>query len=147
MSNHTSTLAMLARPSAAVYQSTLSSLINHKYLISTILILFYPTLKYLLHLLTPKPLPGIPHRKGKQVPLLGDAIDIGKHQAKTGTVTDWFDIVSMEMLTEPENRGKGICQVMFGLTSASRMIVVTDFREAEDILARRTVEFDRGKCG
>lgn len=44
-----------------------------------------------------------------------------------------------------EGEGMGLCQLMFGLGNKNRYIIVTDAREGEDILMRRTAEFDRAQ--
>lgn len=123
---------------------TFSFVLDQKYLALGI-ILVYPAWRLLIHILTPKPLPGIPYREVCQYPVIGDAVDIGKHQQGTGRITDWFDTVADELMRKPENKGKGICQVMFGLSNAGRILILTDWKEGEDLMIRRAGEFDRGE--
>ncbi len=90
-------------------------------------------LLYVLRLaLLPKPLPGIPYNKSAANSVLGDIGEIQK-TSKTN-VAAW-------MAAQPERHASPICQVFLGPLSQPA-IVVADFREAQDILVRRT-EFDR----
>ncbi|KAG6354378.1 hypothetical protein INS49_004395 [Diaporthe citri] len=84
----------------------------------------------------PKPIPGIPHRADAVTSILGDLTSIGKYMA-SGDVTffDWLTAQSKE-LNSP------IFQT-FPKPLGRPMVVLNDFREAQDILMRRGKEFDR----
>ncbi|KAJ9110668.1 hypothetical protein QFC19_001497 [Naganishia cerealis] len=109
-----------------------------------------------LHLLTPKPLPGIPYRKGRQYPIIGDGLDAGKWLREQATITQWFDGCIQAFMYGGDERGsqwgvldgkrtakemisdfaasdlkrnsgyEGICQMMFGFGHGARQVAVTD---------------------
>ncbi|KAJ9113051.1 hypothetical protein QFC22_006147 [Naganishia vaughanmartiniae] len=65
--------------------------------------LLYFLIPYFLSLLTPKPLPGIPYRRNRQYPIIGDGLDAGKWLTEQKTITQWFDgCIQAFMYTGPE---------------------------------------------
>lgn len=125
-------------------------------LIAAIPIAYYLILPSILDLLTPKPLPGIPYRKGRQYPLIGDGLDAGKWYAAQMTITQWLDGCAkafiyggkdlgaewgvldgkkttqeqLDQLTRPGRKRseeyEGISQLMFGFGHGNRQVIVTD---------------------
>jgi hypothetical protein len=111
---------------------------------------------FILNLLTPKPLPGIPYRKGRQYPIIGDGLDAGKWLAAQTTITQWFDGCTkafiyggkemgsewgvldgkksadelLEVFEKPDLKRsedyEGICQLMFGFGNGARQVIITD---------------------
>jgi hypothetical protein len=120
-------------------------------ILTTSAILLIPLL---LHILTPRPLPGIPYRRNRQSPLIGDALDAGKWLAQRKSIGEWTDgcvraliyggpdaFASWGILKKGgksaeqflEEKGgerwagyEGICQMLFGLGNGARQVVVTD---------------------
>lgn len=82
-----------------------------------------------LWLITPKPLPGIPHYP---VQPFGDLGRLLAHVKKTGMRSTWFNVVAQDL--------GPIAQISL---AGSKMIVLSDIQEMEDILLRRAKEFDR----
>lgn len=84
----------------------------------------------------PKPIAGIPYRADAVTSVLGDFTAIGKYMASGGvTFFDWLTTQSKELDSPvfqifPEPLGRPV-------------VVLNDFREAQDILMRRGKEFDR----
>nr|POE79794.1 cytochrome p450 4v2 [Quercus suber] len=85
----------------------------------------------------PKPIPGIPYDKKSAARILGDAPDAMKYQAKTGEILSYLKLKCKE-LDSP------IIQ-MFMRPGGAPWVIMTDGREAHDIMTRRTREFDRSK--
>jgi hypothetical protein len=79
-------------------------------------------------LVTPKPLPGIPHYSIRP---FGDLSRI-EHVKNTGMQSTWFNLVAQDL--------GPISQISLG---TSKAIVLSDIQEREDILLRRAKEFDR----
>ncbi|KAG5762394.1 hypothetical protein H9Q72_009494 [Fusarium xylarioides] len=84
--------------------------------------------------LLPKPLPGIPYNEAAIKNLFGDAPDMARVIKETGEFNGWMT-KQVEKLKSP------ICQV-FVRPFSKPWILLADFREAEDILMRRS-EFDK----
>lgn len=82
-----------------------------------------------LWLVTPKPLPGIPHYP---IQPFGDIGRVMAHTKKTGMRSTWFNEVAQDL--------GPIAQINL---AGSKMIVLSDIQEMEDILLRRAKEFDR----
>ncbi|KAJ9110647.1 hypothetical protein QFC19_001476 [Naganishia cerealis] len=138
-------------------------------------LLYFIVRPALLHLLTPKPLPGIPYRKGRQYPIIGDGLDAGKWLREQATITQWFDGCIQAFMYGGDERGsqwgvldgkrtakemisdfaasdlkrnsgyEGICQMMFGFGHGARQVAVTDVDETHNILTKRTAEFERAE--
>lgn len=91
---------------------------------------------YLLYLWAlPKPIPGIPYNKEATKHLLGDIPQMVKHVTDTKEVFTWLAMQNVK-LDSP------IVQ-LFCRPFQKPWVVVTDFRESQDMMARRTKEFDR----
>lgn len=125
-------------------------------LIAALPVVYYLVLPFVLDLLTPKPLPGIPYRKGRQYPIIGDGLDAGKWLAAQTTITQWFDGCTKAFIYGGKQMGsewgvldgkrsadellgdfkkpnlkrspeyEGISQLMFGLGHGARQVIVTD---------------------
>jgi hypothetical protein len=83
----------------------------------------------------PKPIPGIPYNKEAVESLFGDIGPLMKYQAKTKEVFGWIAAQNIKLQSP-------IIQV-FLRPFGKPWVVITDFREAQDIMLRRTQEFDR----
>lgn len=125
-------------------------------LVAAVPIIFYLVGPLIINLLTPKPLPGIPYRKGRQYPIIGDGLDAGKWLAAQTTITQWFDGCTkafiyggkelgsewgvldgrksaaelLEVFEKPDLKRneeyEGMCQLMFGFGNGARQVIVTD---------------------
>jgi hypothetical protein len=117
----------------------------------------YLLIPFLTSLLTPKPLPGIPYRKGRQYPIIGDGLDAGRWMAQQKTITQWVDGCAKacmygvgewgvldgrksaeEQLEELERKGlqrddgyEGISQLVFGSANGAKHVIVTDVQGEE----------------
>lgn len=83
----------------------------------------------------PTPLPGIPYNKEATCSILGDMVSMVKHVGTTKEIWIW-------LASHNVKHQSPIVQV-FTRPFAKPWIIVTDFREAQDVLLRRTKEFDR----
>ncbi|KAI1843859.1 hypothetical protein JX266_009915 [Neoarthrinium moseri] len=84
----------------------------------------------------PKPLPGIPYNKEAVKSILGDAAEIRELKKRGGRPRTWFG---------QQNAKHNSPLVQAFLAPLSKpMLILSDFREAQDILLRRGKEFDRG---
>jgi hypothetical protein len=82
----------------------------------------------------PRPLPGIPYNKEAARHLLGDLPAVTKAKFRRPWV--W---------NQPRQFGSAVSQVFFfPFRLRGPLVIVTDYREVVDILARRHREFDRG---
>lgn len=104
-------------------------LINPKLLLVLIIGLWL-TYRSLRWFVTPRPLQGIPHY-GPVGPF-GDIGRLLKYGRGTGMRSVWFNTVAKDL--------GPIAQVMLGWF---KLVIVSDAQEMEDILTRRTKEFDR----
>jgi len=93
------------------------------------------TLYRLYRALLPKPLPGIPYNKDALNNLLGDMPAMVSHIKKTEEMYDWLGQHNIKYQSP-------IVQV-FGRPFSKPWVVISDFCETQDILMRRTKEFDR----
>ncbi|CAL3971619.1 unnamed protein product [Diplocarpon coronariae] len=100
-------------------------------LLSSITTALYVLYRYLL----PKPIPGIPYNKRAIKSLLGDVLPMLKHIGETQELYTWITAQNVK-LNSP------IIQ-LFARPFSKPWVIVTDWREAQDILLRRTKEFDR----
>ncbi|KAF5719485.1 cytochrome P450 monooxygenase 3A14 [Fusarium mundagurra] len=87
----------------------------------------------------PKPIPGIPYNKNATKRLLGDLPDLIEYQKQNGQQRRWFQLQNQKL-------NSAICQVFVRPFGKPR-IVLSDFREAHDILGKRFKEFDRSDRG
>ncbi|KAI1662760.1 cytochrome P450 [Daldinia decipiens] len=107
------------------------------YLVSSLLIIgLYGLYRQLL----PKPLPGIPYNPLSASSLLGDGPDMARTVGATGEFGPWC-------AAQIAKTGAPLCQV-FVRPFSRPWVLLADFREAHDILARRTapardVDFDK----
>lgn len=83
----------------------------------------------------PKPIPGIPYNASATRSLFGDIPQIMSFMAKTDTMWPWI----AQQITEHQSP---IVQV-FARPFSKPWVLVADYRESQDILLRRTKEFDR----
>lgn len=89
--------------------------------------------------LLPKPLPGIPYNEESAGRLMGDVpefIALGKAGRRPRDF--WADLCA--------NKNSAIAQYFPG-PFLSPVVVVTDFREAQDLFLRRSKQLDRGAVG
>ncbi|ETS82913.1 hypothetical protein PFICI_04789 [Pestalotiopsis fici W106-1] len=84
----------------------------------------------------PKPLPGIPYNKAAVKSILGDVVEVRELQKKGGRPRAWLG-------EQPWRHNSPLVQV-FLAPLAKPILILSDFREAQDILLRRGKEFDRG---
>ena len=85
----------------------------------------------------PKPIPGIPYNKEAAKSIFGDAGAMVEATSKTKEIFAWM----MEQNVKLE---LPIIQ-LFTRPFSKPVVVIADFREAQDIMVRRTKEFDRSK--
>ncbi|KAL2072117.1 hypothetical protein VTL71DRAFT_11460 [Oculimacula yallundae] len=83
----------------------------------------------------PTPLPGIPYNKEATNSILGDVVAMVKHVSATKEVMAW--------ITSHNIKHQSPIVQLFTRPFARPWVIVTDFREAQDVLLRRTKEFDR----
>ena len=82
----------------------------------------------------PSVLPGIPHR-GSKSRWFGDLRDLIKHRSAHGTAIPW-------MTEQCQQEKTPILQLFILPLQKHPLVVVNDFREAEDVAIRRQGEFD-----
>ncbi|KAF4969320.1 hypothetical protein FZEAL_10250 [Fusarium zealandicum] len=85
----------------------------------------------------PKPLPGIPYNKHAVKRFAGDLPEIQQRQKDGASIRPWF-------LEQAAWHQSAITQIFLG-PWASPAVLISDFREASDILMRREADFKRGK--
>ncbi|KAK6213215.1 cytochrome P450 monooxygenase [Colletotrichum tabaci] len=85
--------------------------------------------------LLPRPLPGIPYNEAASKSLLGDMPEMVGHAEKTGEMYDWLGAQNIKHRSP-------IIQV-FGRPFSKPWVIISDFRETQDILMRRGKELDR----
>ena len=91
---------------------------------------------YLTYLsLRPKPIPGVPYNAAGANSIAGDLPSMLAYTSAGGEFFPWLS-------SQTEKLGSPIVQV-FLRPFSKPWIVLSDFREAQDILQRRTKEFDR----
>ncbi|KAL7619375.1 hypothetical protein AAE478_009912 [Parahypoxylon ruwenzoriense] len=96
------------------------------------------SLLYLAYLWAlPKPIPGIPYDERASKRLLGNLPEIREHKRRTGRVRSWI-------FSQPQRHNSALVQVWLGPFQKPSLILA-DFQEAQDILLRRSKEFDRSK--
>jgi len=97
--------------------------------------LFILVLCLLYRALLPRPLPGIPYNESAAKSILGDMPEIVGHGQKTGEMFDWLGAQNIKHRSP-------IIQV-FGRPFSKPWVIISDFYETQDILVRRSKEFDR----
>lgn len=85
----------------------------------------------------PRPLPGIPYDEKAAKSLFGNLPDIISHIKSTGTLFPW--------LAAQNARHNSPLFQFWQKPFAKPLIILTDFQEMQDILLRRTKEFDRSQ--
>jgi hypothetical protein len=85
----------------------------------------------------PKPIPDIPYNKEALKSIFGDASSMVEATKKTQEMFAW-------MMEQNVKQDSPIVQ-LFIRPCSKPWVVITDFREAQDIMVRRTKEFDRSK--
>ncbi|ELR04279.1 hypothetical protein VC83_08088 [Pseudogymnoascus destructans] len=83
----------------------------------------------------PKPIPGIPYNKEALKTVFGDAPSLVKHTTKTQELYSWMVEQNIKLQSP-------IIQ-LFVRPLAKPWVVIADFQEAQDVLIRRTKEFDK----
>ena len=84
----------------------------------------------------PTPIPGIPYNRKSANRIFGDIPEFLAYQAETsGTLSQWI----AQQATEFESPVFQLILRPIG----KPWVVASDFREAQDVLVRRTGEFDR----
>ena len=94
--------------------------------------LLYAVYKYLL----PKPLPGIPYNEESSKRLMGDIPDITAFVEAGGRRKLWW-------AHQAQKHQSPVVQFFFG-PGMKPCVIVADYREARDILLRRSKELVRG---
>ncbi|KAI1360925.1 cytochrome P450 [Xylaria arbuscula] len=90
----------------------------------------------LYRLCLPRPIPGIPCNENSAKRIFGDVPDMKNHIRAGGGMFSWISSQVVKM-------NSPIIQIFLRPFSAP-WVVIADFRESQDILMRRTREFDRG---
>ncbi|KXH66315.1 cytochrome P450 [Colletotrichum salicis] len=83
----------------------------------------------------PKPIPGIPYNEAATKSILGDVASLQEGIARTGTFQIW--------LHEQAAKHNSPLFQIFIRSFGKPMLILSDFREAQDVLLRRSKEFDR----
>lgn len=103
-----------------------------------LVVLALPILLFLsYHRLLPKPIPGIPYNEEAATRLFGDIPTMLSVISKGDLLFDW--------MVGNNVRHKSPVTQIFGRPFQKPWVIVTDFRESQDILLHRTKEFDRSK--
>ncbi|KAK7958438.1 cytochrome P450 [Apiospora saccharicola] len=84
----------------------------------------------------PKPLPGIPYNQDAVKTILGDATELQQIKKEGGRPRAWFNL-------QPVKHNSPLVQAFLAPLSKP-VLILSDFRESQDILLRRGKEFDRG---
>lgn len=93
---------------------------------------------YAYQLALPKPIPGIPYDEAASKNLFGSLPSMISYLKKNGVVIPW-------MTAHNANHNNAPLVQFFGLPFSTPSLVLSDFQEAQDILMRRTKEFDRAQ--
>lgn len=99
------------------------------------LAIFAAGLYCLYRYLLPKPLPGIAYNPEATTNLFGDATDMAREVSKTGEFSVW-------LARQVERMQSPVSQV-FVQPFQKPWVLLSDFRESQDILFRRGHEFDK----
>ena len=86
----------------------------------------------------PKPIPGIPYNKEATKRLFGDIPSFTKWQIERPELFSWM-AAQCNALNSP------VIQLFMRPLGGRPWVILTDFREAQDIMSRRTKEFDRSE--
>ncbi|KAI1113080.1 cytochrome P450 [Nemania sp. NC0429] len=85
----------------------------------------------------PRPIPGIPHNTYATKRITGDLAEMQARQKAGGSIRPWF-------LEQAQRHGSAIVQIFLG-PFAPPAILLSDYREVNDILTYRAADFQRGK--
>lgn len=85
---------------------------------------------YLYQAALPKPLPGIPYNKHSTKRILGDIPDLVAYRAETGQASAWFR-------DQIVKHNEPVIQ-LFMRPFGKPWVLISDFREAQDVVSRRT---------
>ncbi|KAH8646845.1 cytochrome P450 [Xylariales sp. PMI_506] len=85
----------------------------------------------------PRPLPGIPYSEDAAKSLLGSLPEIVSFSMEHGLVLPWFPLQNAKYNSP--------LYQFWEMPLAQPSVIVMDFQETQDILTRRTKEFDHGK--
>ena len=83
----------------------------------------------------PKPIPGIPYDKHASRSILGSLPEMIMYFRKTGRIRPW--------ITEHPSKHNSVITQFWPRPFRRPALILSDFRESQDILLRRTKEFDR----
>ena len=100
------------------------------------LVAFCGVFLYLVYLkLLPKPIEGIPYNKTAAHSLFGDIPEMMAYMSRTQEIWAW--------IAEQNTKHQSAIVQVFARPFAKPWVILSDHREAQDILLRRTKEFDR----
>lgn len=85
---------------------------------------------YIYRAALPKPIPGIPYNESSVNRVLGDAVDAIAYQKRTGDMIGWIT-------NQVVKHDQPVIQ-LFMRPFGKPWVVLTDFREMQDIAVRRT---------
>lgn len=85
----------------------------------------------------PRPIPGIPYNRAAARRFGGDVPEIQARQKAGESVRPWF-------LEQAKRHNSAIVQIFLG-PFAKPAVLVSDYREVNDILSHRELDFKRGK--
>ncbi|KAJ9604857.1 hypothetical protein H2200_010972 [Cladophialophora chaetospira] len=85
--------------------------------------------------LMPKPIPGIPYNKSATRSLFGDIPEMMSYMSRTQELWPW--------VVEQTTRHQSPIVQVFARPFSKPWVIISDHRESQDILLRRTKEFDR----
>lgn len=108
----------------------------------------------LYRLLLPKPIPGIPYNKHAARNILGDLPQLAKYMKETKEINAWLinqcrihdsPIVQVfpRPFSKPVSKPLRTSNLFHRLTNPKQWVIISDYREAQDIVSRRGREFDR----
>ncbi|KAI1183643.1 cytochrome P450 [Nemania serpens] len=109
-----------------------TSMGNAPFFVVALLVALYLAYRWAL----PKPIPGIPYDESARNSLLGNLPEIISMLRTTGKTRPFF-------VGHPSRHQSALTQIWLGPLQKPSLIL-SDFRETQDILLRRTREFDRG---
>src|SRR5215469_16093111 len=102
--------------------------------ISVLVILIITWLYLAYYWCLPKPIPAIPYNKHAAKSIWGDGKDMAASISKTGQIFLW-------MVQQTIRLKSPVIQVFRPFSRP--WVIIVDYRESQDILTRRTKEFDR----
>lgn len=100
------------------------------FLLGTVVVLYFIRLRLL-----PNPIPNIPHNKAAANSIWGDAPEMMADMSATGEMMEW-------LLSQHNRHNSSVVQI-FARPFSKPWVMINDFQESQDILMRRTKEFDR----